>query len=147
MTMRLAACWLASVVVLSACGASSANDGRADGGRGDPELNFARAIAQHEVRAVEADIVSATFVVRNGTVTESNVGHPCTSGRLIEVKLIGHFPHIVTTGHPLEADQNEDFKVTAVMVTADAASGEPCLKGVQTGHVEPEPNAIDIPLG
>jgi hypothetical protein len=63
------------------------------------------------------------------------------------VKLIGTFPHIVTTGHPLAAGKDEDFTVTALDITADAESGKVCLKSVQTGEVAPEPGAADIPLG
>ncbi len=130
-----------------ACGGQSASSGRTDDSPEGHEATLAQAIAKEQATAEEADISSATFVVRNGTVAESNVGHPCTSGRLIEVKLIGSFPHIVTTGHPVEAGRNDDFKVTALAITADASSGKVCLKSVQTGKVEPEPGAADIPLG
>lgn len=138
---------LACVLGLSACGSHPASGVSADGAQEDHDLTLARSIAKDEARAEAADIASATFVARDGTVTDSNVGHPCTSGRLIEVKLIGSFPHIGTTGHPLEAGEHEDFTVTALNITADAASGNVCLKGVQTGEVEPEPGAVEIPLG
>ena len=145
--MRMALFGLACVFGLSACGSQPADGGPANGSHEDRDLTLARAIAKDAVTAEEADVSSATFVVRSGTVTESNVGHSCTSGRLIEVKLIGDFPHIVTTGHPVRVGQDGDFTVTALDITADAADGKVCLKGVQTGVVEPASGAVEIPLG
>jgi len=61
--------------------------------------------------------------------------------------LIGHFPHIVTTGHPLAPGQHEDFTVTALLLTADAVTGVICHQSVQTGEAEPSSGATDIPVG
>jgi len=45
-------------------------------------------------------VTSATAIVGRGTVHNPNVGAPCTSGRLLHIKLIGALPHITTTGGP-----------------------------------------------
>jgi hypothetical protein len=144
--MRLAMLGLACVLALSGCDSQSTDGGETHGGV-ESHLTLARSIALHEASTAEADITSASFVVRNGTVPRSNVGMPCTSGMLMDLKLIGHFPHYVTTGHPVAPGEHEDFTVTAVILTADPATGEVCRRGVQTGDVEPEPGAVDIPVG
>ena len=46
----------------------------------------------------------------------------------MKVKLIGSFPHTVTTGHPVKAGESmPDFTVRAMIITADARSGHACL--------------------
>jgi hypothetical protein len=119
----------------------------------DQEYAAAVNAAEEEIRAADATVTSATVTVGNGTVTDSNLGYRCESGRLLHLKLIGTFPHIDTTGHPVEpapnnSDDNppEDFTVHAMLLTVDAESGRPCLMGVQTGDVAPEPGSIALPL-
>lgn len=86
---------------------------------------------------------SASVIARPGKVKDSNTGHPCTSGRLLQIKLIGKFPHVVTTGHSVPpGSPAPDFTVRAMIVTADAESGLACLIGVQTAeNGEPKPLA------
>jgi len=82
-----------------------------------------------------ASVSSASVIARTGKVRDSNTGHPCTSGRELQIKLIGNFPHTVTTGHPVPPGSPvPDFTVRAVIITADAVSGRACLIGVQTGE-------------
>jgi hypothetical protein len=142
------------LIVLSGCAGSAAPSGSAEstaGTRGeltDREYASAVDLARLEVREGDASISSATVRVGHGRVTDSNLGYSCESGRLLHVKLIGTFPHIVTSGHPQDPKSTaapEDFTVHAVLLTADAESGRACLKGVQTGDVAPEPESV--PLG
>jgi hypothetical protein len=111
----------------------------------DSEVAKAVAVAQQEIADQGATISNASAIARSGRIEDSNTGHPCTSGRLLQIKLIGKFPHVVTTGHPVEAgDPAPDFTVRALISTADAETGRACLIGVQTaenGEVRPIPGA------
>ncbi len=111
---------------------------------------IALAVARDQIDAQEATILSATFSVRSGKVLQSNMGRACTSGRLVDVKLIGSFPHIVTPGNPVRPGEPEpDFTVRAMLITADARSGVPCRIGVQTaenGEPQPKANAVTLDL-
>lgn len=103
-------------VLLSGCGSPPAAR-RATGphtpqaGRlTDQEYAAAVALARREVTREDASLTSATATVGVGTVPDPNTGHDCVSGRLLHVTLIGTFPHIVTTGHPVESGAaDEDF--------------------------------------
>lgn len=112
------------------------------------EYAAAVALARREVIHEDASLTSATATVGIGTVPDPNTGYHCVSGRLLHVTLIGTFPHIVTTGHPVEsgAAADEDFTVHAVVLTADAKDGRVCLISVKTGHVDPEPGAEVLDL-
>ena len=100
--------------------------------------------ARRAVAGEDATVTSATVTARPGTLQESNTGFACRSGRILNVKLIGTFPHTVTTGHPVVGNATgpaEDFTVHAVLLAVDAASGRTCRIGVQTGDVRPAPRA------
>lgn len=113
----------------------------------DKEYAFARELVRSEIRQQYAVLTSATVTLGYGKVFDSNVGNPCTSGRLLHIKLIGEFPHITTGGLAVQpGTQPPDLTVRAVNVTADAKTGRPCLIGVQTGKVAPEPNAVSLPV-
>jgi len=115
------------------------------------EVDRAVAVARDEISDAGASVYSATAIAESGRVLESNTGKPCTSGRLLKVKLIGSFSRIVTTGHPVRlGEPTPDFTVRAVIVTADAQSGQPCLITVQTAEAgEPKPlaDATALDLG
>lgn len=114
------------------------------------ELAKAVALAREEIHSQRATISSATVTASSGKMLDANTGHPCTSGRLLNIKLIGSFPHTVTTGHDVRpGESSPDFTVRAVLITADARSGLACLIGVQTGErgqPEPEPNATVLDI-
>lgn len=113
----------------------------------DQEYAFARDLVRQEIRQDGAVLTSATVTAGYGQVTDSNIGHPCLSGRLLHIKLIGDFPHIVTTGHPVQPGAPiPDFAVRAVDLTADAKTGRRCLVRVQTGNVAPAPGAVSLPF-
>ncbi len=104
------------------------------------DLRTATAVARALVAREGAHLTSAGFTTGTGTVTDSNTGHRCESGRLLHVRLVGDFPHIVTTGPvaPRDPEPVPDLSPTgvhAVLVTADAATGEVCRIGVSTDHV------------
>lgn len=107
------------------------------------EIAKADAVVRQTIKGQGASVSSATVIERPGKVKDSNTGHPCTSGRELQIKLIGKFPHTVTTGHPVPpGSPTPDFTVRAMIVTADAKSGLVCLIGVQTGeNGEPRPLA------
>jgi hypothetical protein len=117
------------------------------------EVAKARALAQKMITSRGASVSSATARVRPGRVAASNTNtrYRCSSGRLLQVKLIGKFPHTVTTGHDtLPGDPVPDFRVRAVIITADARSGRACLIGVQTGEKGtpgPLPNGTRLRVG
>ena len=104
------------------------------------------ALAQEGVRQETSDealddaiLESASVTVGPGRVRMSNTGHPCNPGRLLRIRLIGTFPHILTTGNP--GATADEMTVRAVLLTADAVSGQTCLIGVMTGHPTPRPGA------
>jgi len=115
------------------------------------ELALALAAAEDVIADQGASVSNASVVARAGVVRASGTGHPCTSGRLLDLLLIGGFPHVVTTGHAvLPGEPAPDLTVTAMSVTLDAASGVPCLIGVRTaenGEPHPPAGATPLPVG
>ena len=131
---------LVCAAVLTACSAATADDPRPGGSSDDRVLAMARSIAEAtEADQEDAQITSVSMLVRPGRVarSESNVGRPCGSGRLIEVKLIGDFPHIVTAGRPVKPGEHVDFTAHALVVTADARTGKVCREGCRPGRSHP----------
>jgi hypothetical protein len=57
----------------------------------------------------------------------------CTSGTVLEVRLVGHDFRAVTGG--LAGQKHRS--VTSVEITADPATGRPCLLSVATGRPGP----------
>ena len=70
------------------------------------------------------------------------------SGRELQIKLIGDFPHAGTTGHPVTpGSPTPDFTVRAMIITADAEPGRACLIGVETaenGEPKPLPGSTNL---
>jgi hypothetical protein len=129
---------LVALPLLAACFSAQATQAASDGG-GSPlsqvEIAKAEAVARRVIAEQGASVSNATVIERPGKVKDSNTGHPCTSGRELQIKLIGKFPHTVTTGHPVPpGSPTPDFTVRAMIITADAESGLECLIGVQTGE-------------
>ncbi|MFZ2016331.1 MAG: hypothetical protein WAV00_21130 [Nocardioides sp.] len=99
------------------------------------QIAKAEAVARQAIKDQGASVSNATVIARPGKVKDSNTGHPCSSGHELQIKLIGKFPHTVTTGHPVPpGSPAPDFTVRAMIITADAESGLACLIGVQTGE-------------
>jgi len=114
------------------------------------EVAKAEAVARQVIADQGASVSNASVMARQGKVKDSNTGHPCTSGRELQIKLIGEFPHTVTTGHAVPPGSSApDFTVRAVIITADAESGRACLIGVQTaenGEIQPLPGGTTLSL-
>jgi hypothetical protein len=110
----------------------------------DHEFDVAATVARAEADKESAVLTGATATISDGTVMNSNVGSACTSGKLLHIKLIGAFPHIVTTGRPTDMPgaQRWNEPVGAVLITADPDSGKACLISVQVGPQTPEPGAV-----
>jgi hypothetical protein len=141
---RTAACLLATIAI-GGCASSALDDATpsgptlAHGSLTDHDFGVAVAVARAEADKESAVLTSATASIGDGTVTDTNAGPPCTSGKLLHIKLIGTFPRIVHGG--LAGDPTYS-PVSAVLVTADPVSGKPCLIGVETGTSSPEPGAV-----
>jgi hypothetical protein len=104
----------------------------------DHEFAVAVAVARQEVDKLGLPITSATATVGQGTVADSNTGHPCASGTLLHIKLIGDFhtiPHGGIPGQPYEP-------TSAVLITADPESEQGCLIGVSTGEQKPKAGSV-----
>ena len=149
MGRRLAA--LALLPLLAACsGAQTPKATLKDPGASlrEDEVAKAEAVARDVLADQGASVTSASVVARPGTVKDSNTGQPCTSGRELQIKLIGDFPHAVTTGHPVTpGSPPPDFTVRAMIITADAESGRACLIGVETaenGEPKPLPGSTNL---
>jgi hypothetical protein len=106
-------------------------------------------VARHEVENQDAELTSATAILKHnaGRNAPSNTGLTCTSDQVLKIRLIGDFPHTVTSGGPPGGDPNGG-KVTELDVKADAVTGDACLIGVGTSkHPQPEKGATLLQLG
>lgn len=146
-TAFLMAAALVAVVAIVFCIAFAAPTQHRKSALTDKEYASARELVQSEIRKESAVLISATVTVGYGKVFDSNIGYPCTSGRLLQIKLIGDFPHIVISPHPKQPGETTlDLNVHAVNLTADAKTGRPCLISVQTGEVAPASGAESLPI-
>ena len=91
----LAVCVLASCGSVPAPVAGGSTPGTGPGALSQRELRLADQLARREAKQEGATLSSATATVATGTQEEMNTGHPCTSGRMLYLKLIGDFPHAV----------------------------------------------------
>jgi hypothetical protein len=98
------------------------------------EYARAVAIAQAEITKDQAEVTQAVAYVVSGTVKQPNLAGECTSGHVLVVSLVGHFPHIIFgsgLAGPLRQPQGPDRWVT---VKADPITGQECLTGVSLGR-------------
>jgi len=125
----------------TALGAPSvSNSSPAHGSLADHDYALAVAVARAEVNKYPGTtLTSATVTIDDGTVTDPNYGPPCTSGKLLHIKLIGTFPYIT---HGALGGQQVPDPITAVLITADAVSGAPCQSSALTKNSSPEPGAV-----
>jgi hypothetical protein len=142
---------------------SSSSSTPSHGALTNGQFNVAVTVARAEIAKEQATVTSATATVGKGTVTDPNAGPACASGTLLHIKLIGTFPNIAVGGYATDAPPSSSatsstdpsssapsgalptdgsgYSVNAVLITADPASGKPCLLAVQTGPVTPDPGA------
>lgn len=127
---------VALLVLLVACSAAERPDATPEDATpslSQEEIAMAEAIAREVIADHGASVDSASVIARPGMVDDSSTGNRCASGRELRIKLIGDFPHTVTTGHPGRPGRPPpDFTVRAMNITADAESGLACLIGVRT---------------
>jgi hypothetical protein len=101
-------------------------------------------VAQREIDREQARITSATAILRAGRVRQGNMSGRCRSGHLVEIRLVGRFPHI-TTGGTAGDTHAPTGRVTLVGITTDAATGQACRLGVGTGRQRPDKgNVADL---
>jgi hypothetical protein len=101
--------------------------------------------ARHEIENQDAKVTSATAVLKHnaGKNAPTNTGHRCTGDQVLRIRLIGTFPHTVTTGTP----GGGSTTVTEMDIKADPGTGEACLIGVGTAkHPRPEKGATVLQL-
>jgi hypothetical protein len=131
------ACLLATIAVTGcASSATRAHDGPSltHGSLTDREYNVALAVAEAEAaKAGATATTSATATVGAGTETDPNAGPACTSGTLLHIKLIGSFNAVTT--------DLTTASITTMLITADPASGKPCLISVRVDQTSPDPGA------
>ena len=132
---------------LGACTPDGDDPGPVDtGGLTRAQYDAAVNLARHEVETQDAEVTLATAVLKHnaGRNAPSNTGHPCTGDEVLKVRLIGTFPHTVTTGTP----GGGSTTVTEMDIKADPATGDACLIGVGTGKdARPQPGATVLQLG
>ena len=135
-------------VALSGCHSADHKPATSTGSLTRQQYDAAVNVALHEVDNQDARITSATAVLKRnaGKNAPSNTGHRCTGDQVLKVRLIGTFPHTVTSGGPPGGDPNGG-RVTQMDIKADPATGEACLIGVGTSPTPaPEPGATVLQL-
>ena len=132
---------LAGIALLPLLVACSPDETAPTSSLSQDDIAKAETLVRDIIADQDAAVTSASVIARSGRVLGGNTGHPCTSGRELKIKLIGDFPHISTTGHPVKAGSAPpDFTVRAMVIIADAESGRACLICVQTAeNGEPKP--------
>lgn len=140
---------LALLVACSSAEAPQASPNASEPSLTQDEVAKAVAIAKQVIADQSATVSSASAIARAGTTEDTNTGYPCTSGRELQIKLIGTFPHTVTTGGGPTGSPASESTVRAMIITADAASGRACLIRVQTGDgaKEPLPGGTTLSVG
>ncbi|MHB0928985.1 MAG: hypothetical protein ACYC3W_08685 [Candidatus Nanopelagicales bacterium] len=107
------------------------------------ELAYARTLARKEIAKQQATVTSATVTADNNGQDQHNIGQGCASRRILHIKLIGTFPHIVVS----PASGDPDPTVRALNIDADGKTGLACQVGVQPGRVRPASGAVTLRLG
>lgn len=130
-----------ALALLAACGSGGASGSPTrHGSLSAHEFAVATRIARSEADREAKTITSATATAAEGTLRDSNTGHPCTSGRLLQIKLLGTF-NTDTAGVP-----GGSGPVTELDITADPDSGRACLISVRTDTILPDADAAVLPV-
>lgn len=125
------------LALLAACGSATHSSGATAryGSLSAHEFAVATRVARLEADREARTITSATATATPGTLRASNTGHPCTSGRLLQIKLLGTFRTAVLP------PPGRNDTVTEMDLTADPVSGEACLISVRTDAIMPDADA------
>lgn len=106
----------------------------------DPEHDAALEAAHQVQKTVTGTFLVATYRPDAGQRGQSNTGHRCTRGHTVLVRLVwkddASFDHGGVPGAPPDGPRK------ALIVTADATTGTPCLIGASYSHVRPRPGEI-----
>jgi len=126
-------------LAIAGCGGDRHDPSPASGRLTPEQYETAVNVARHEVENQDAEVTSATAVLKRnaGRNAPSNTGFECTSDQVLRIRLIGDFPHTVTSGGPPGGDPNGGT-VTELDIKADAVTGDACLIGVSTAK-DPQP--------
>jgi hypothetical protein len=111
-------------------------------GTSDPDRAAALKAARKVQATVHGQFLVATYRPNAGERGQSNTGHPC-SGRTVQVRLLwdgASFNHGASTAETAK-DQHQ-----ALVVTADATTGVPCLIGADYGATASDPRPGEIYL-
>lgn len=136
------AVWLAVTGCVSQGLADSVNQ-KLNHGMTTSELKLANVTAYRTARREGARVLTARAVV---TETGSTAGSsapsdqaaaPCTSGRLIQLTLVGYFPH----ARPESAGE---APVTGQELTVDATTGRLCERHYLTGPIVTDPLSVTL---
>jgi outer membrane murein-binding lipoprotein Lpp len=85
--------------------------------------------------------INAVFaVLRPGIEPDSNTGHTCDSGTIIDVRLLGAFDTVTTGMSTGPGTAVSDNTVREIDLSVDATTGLTCLTSVRT---EPAPQSRD----
>lgn len=99
------------------------------------QLRIAEAIARSEGRKYGRHVTAGAAYVTKGIEADPNIGPACESGTLLNVVLLGSFPHdVISAPAPLPGQKQRDLTVRALLITADGVSGKPCLFGDGIGR-------------
>ena len=122
---------------------------RMNNGMTTAEEKLAYAAARRQVRAEQARVTARATVSGPGasaspgaspsgspSVSTSARPAPCTSGRLLHITLAGRFPH------RFFVDAAHTARVTAQVLTVDAASGRLCDAHYVSGLVVNDPTSV-----
>lgn len=95
-----------------------------------------------QVAGWPSGISAVTASVGLGTVTDSNTGHTCESGKVISVQLVGDFDTVVSGHTPtVSTSGSPDTTVREVDLSVDATTGLTCLVSVRIETVQPSHGA------
>jgi hypothetical protein len=98
--------------------------------------------AKGEITREQAHVTSATAVLVRGKELHGNLGHPCSSGHEIKIRLIGRLPNTDVGGTQDDGQPvPHGLYVTTIL---DAASLQACVTGVSPGHGAPSAHSADL---
>ena len=138
LALAVAACVLAVLAVVAGVSGRSAFGHH--GSTSDPERAAALTAAHQVQQGVHGTFLVATYRPDAGQQGQSNTGHDCTSGRTVLVRLVwkadANFVHGGADGAPPDGPRK------ALIVTADATTGTPCLVGASYADDDPRPGEL-----
>lgn len=135
---------LSMVVVPVVTGACDSGSGSSAGGLNDHDRVVATAVARHEADRSARWVSIATATLGTGTVTDSNTGHRCTSGKLLRIKVTGRWNIAHGVIGPFRQPTTPDprgSRMQTVIIQADPSTGFACLISFSPQGQRPDPGA------